>query len=68
MNDLPALAAPSWFAKAHHPRLSLVLSAKTWMLTAVGMTGEGVSITSRNFWPFVSMRASLLQRLIEISD
>jgi hypothetical protein len=66
MNDLPALAAPSWFAKAHHPRLSLVLSAKTWMPTAVA--GEGVLITSRNFWPFVSMRASLLQRLIEISD
>jgi len=38
MNDLPPVVPRHGGRKAHHPRLLLLLSAKTWMPTSVGMT------------------------------
>jgi hypothetical protein len=43
MNDLSVV----WRAQARHAHLLLLLSAKTWMPTSVGMTVRGIDHESR---------------------
>jgi hypothetical protein len=48
-NELPVGGGTtSWRAQqARHPRLLLLLSAKTWMPTSVGMTVRGIDHESK---------------------
>ncbi len=68
MNDLIGGATASWRAQARHPRLLLLLSAKTWMPTSVGMTVRGIDHESELLAPGITPLHIVASRISRIGS